>query len=172
MFLLKKQRDLIYLRGYNMTMYYKDDEHWSSLIPPLSPSGTDVTIYKAFLDPGTTLLLGHTKELLYIADVALDLNPIIADSKIVTGNWINNTVQYSNILCDGGLTLSKELCDAILDMASKHCANFISRVFDRRLAGMKYATYFPTEYDFAIKPSMVMILPDYTFFRWKFDVVQ
>lgn len=150
-------------------MNYKDDAHWSNLTPPLSPSEADVLIYKHWRHVGSTLLLGHTKELLHLADVAVDLNPIGNEPKVMQGDWTMNGMMFTNIICDGGLTLSKDLCDRTLTMASKNCMIFISRVFHGKLPGMKYATHFPTDIDFTIKPSVSMILSDYTFFRWDFD---
>ena len=78
---------------------------------------------------------------------------------------------YNNILIDGGLCFTKELCDEILNMASKNCDRLIARVFDKKLDIMKIADFFPKNcFDFNIVPNSWHNRTgnDYTFYVWDF----
>lgn len=147
-----------------------DKSYWSSeLIHPLSPSVVDVNYYKNYMIGGSSLLLGCTKSLIPLTNRQLDSDPWYESDTVIVGDWRDNKHFYSNILLDGGLCFTKELCDEILEMASKNCHRFISRSFDKKLDVMKVADYFPNENDFKYKPRFVARMQnDYTFYVWEF----
>jgi hypothetical protein len=147
-----------------------DKNYWASDLPhPLSPNVIDVALYKNYMVGGSSLLLGCTKSLIPLSDRQLDYNPWYDSPTVIVGDWRENRHHYSNILLDGGLCFNKELCDDILEMASKNCKRFISRSFDKKLDIMKIASYFPNEDDFKYKPKFVSRMKnDYTFYVWEF----
>jgi hypothetical protein len=146
-----------------------DNTYWSKDFPhPLSPSNSDVEIYKSYLSKGTTLLLGCTKNLIPISDYQMDIDPWYKGPSMIVQDWLTNKNYYSNIILDGGLCFNKKLCDGILDMASNHCNVFIARSFNYKLPTMRIAEYFPKSEDFQIKPTDSKIFNDYSFFVWKF----
>jgi hypothetical protein len=147
-----------------------DKNYWASDLPlPLSPSDDDVLEYKFHLKKGTTLLLGCTKKLIPLSDRQLDSDPWYDADTVIKGFWTTNEHFYTNIMLDGGLCFTKELCDGILEMASKNCKIFIARVFDYRLDSMKIAAHFPKFEDFEIEPTYTFKTEkEYTFYIWEF----
>ena len=148
-----------------------DKSYWASELPyPLAPSNEDVEDYKSNMKDGTTLLLGCTRKLISLSDRQLDLEPWYESDTVIKGDWVENKHFYTNIILDGGLCFNKELCDKILDMASKNCKVFITRSFDRKLDIMKIADYFPNHMDFKIPPKYRSHTKgnDYTFYIWEF----
>lgn len=148
-----------------------DKTYWGSgLIYPLCPSDENVKEYKLHMMRGTTLMLGCTKKLIPISNRQLDIDPWYDGETVIKGDWIDNKHFYSNIILDGGLCFTKELCDNIIDMASKNCKVFISRSFNRKLDTMKIANYFPQVTDFKILPTFWYnkVGSDYTFYVWEF----
>jgi hypothetical protein len=146
-----------------------DKTYWASKLPhPLSPSDLDVKLYKTFMTDGTTLLLGCTKKLIPLSNRQLDLDPWYEGDTVIIGDWVKNEHYYTNIMLDGGLCFTKELCDDIVKMASKNCKNFIARTFVKKLDIMKIADYFPLEQDFKIKPTMSIECGSYNFYIWRF----
>ena len=147
-----------------------DKNYWGSELPsPLSPSDEDVELYKKFLlKYGTTLMLGCTKKLLPLSNRQLDIDPWYDGNTVIKGDWVENKHYYTNIILDGGLCFTKELCDDIIKMTTNNCKRFITRSFTRKLDTMKIANYFPTEKDFEIHPDMVIKESDYNFYVWEF----
>jgi hypothetical protein len=146
-----------------------DKNYWASELPfPLSPSDKDVELYKKYITDGTTLMLGCTKKLLPISDRQLDIDPWYDGNTVILGDWTENKHYYTNIILDGGLCFTKELCDDIIEMASNNCDVFISRSFRHKLDSMKIAEYFPKASDFKILPKEVVIYYDYCFYIWEF----
>jgi len=147
-----------------------DKSYWASELPlPLAPSDNDVFEFKFRLRKGTTLLLGCTKKLIPLSDRQLDNDPWYEGDTMIIGDWVDNKHFYTNIMIDGGLCFTKELCDSIIDMASKNCNVLIARVFDCKLESMKIANHFPKFNDFKIKPThKSKIGKDYTFYIWEF----
>jgi hypothetical protein len=147
-----------------------DKNYWASNLPlPLSPSDNDVEIYKDYLiEGGTTLMLGCTKKLIPLSDRQLDLDPWYESDTVIKGDWLENNHFYTNIILDGGLCFTKELCDDIVEMVSRNCKVFISRTFRHKLDTMKIANYFPKASDFKIIPNEVMVYDDYIFYIWEF----
>lgn len=146
-----------------------DKTYWASELPlPLSPSDDDVEVYNTYIKEGTTLLLGCTKKLIPLSNRQLDVEPWYEGDTVIKGNWINNKHYYTNIILDGGLCFTKELCDGIIEMASKNCEVFITRSFRHKLPTMRIANYFPNVNDFKITPQLSITYEDYTFHIWKF----
>lgn len=147
-----------------------DKSYWASELPlPLSPSDDDVLEYEFHLKKGTTLLLGCTKKLIPLSDRQLDNDPWYEGDTIITGNWTDNKHFYTNMILDGGLCFTKELCDSIINMASTNSKVLIARVFDYKLDSMKIANYFPMFDDFEIKPTFrFKTAKEYTFYIWEF----
>lgn len=147
-----------------------DKTYWGSELPlPLSPSDDDVLEFKFHLKKGTTLLLGCTKKLIPLSDRQLDIDPWYEANTVIIGDWVTNKHFYTNILIDGGLCLTKDLCDSVVEMASNNCKVFIARVFDYKLDNMRIAAHFPKFDDFEIKPTYTFKTEkDYTFYIWEF----
>jgi hypothetical protein len=146
-----------------------DKTYWGSELPlPLSPSDSDVEVYKNYLKKGTTLMLGCTKKLIPLSDRQLDIDSWYNGNTVIKGDWVDNQNFYNNIIIDGGLNLNKKLCDNTIKMASKNCEVFISRSFKHKLDTMKVATHFPKASDFKIIPKEVVVYDDYFFYIWEF----
>jgi hypothetical protein len=146
-----------------------DKTYWGSDLPlPLSPSDSDVEVYKKYLKEGTTLMLGCTKKLIPLSNRQLDTDPWYEEETVILGDWTKNEHFYSNIIVDGGLNFTKKLCDNIVEMASKNCEVFISRSFRHKLDTMKIADYFPKASDFKVIPKEVVVYEDYFFYIWRF----
>ena len=144
-------------------------EYWASELPlPLSPSDSDVDIYKDNMIKGTSLMLGCTKKLIPISSIQMDIDPWYEADTVIKGNWLHNKEFYENIICDGGMNFSKELTDGLVEMASKNCKVFINRVFTRKLPIMRIAAYFPQPEDFKIPPTKTIVFEDYSFYIWQF----
>lgn len=144
-------------------------DYWASDLPqPLSPSEKDLKIYINYMNPGETLMLGCTRLLLPLSNVQMDIDPWYDADTVIKQDWKTNEVFYNNIIIDGGLCFTKELCDGVLEMASQHCNKFIARSFNRKLDTMRIATYFPQIEDFKIRPTEARIFYDYSFFVWEF----
>ena len=144
-------------------------EYWSSLIYPLCPSIENVLTFSKHLVIGNTLLLGCTRELIPLSDEQMDLDPLDYAPNPIICNWLDNKTYYNNIIGDGVLNLTKDLCDGIIEMCSKHCQTFISRSFNYRLPTMRIAVHFPTRDDFLIIPEVIETHNEYTFFKWNFN---
>ena len=142
-----------------------DKTYWGGDLPlPLSPSDSDVEIYKRYLKEGTTLMLGCTKKLIPLSDKQLDIDPWYDSETVIIGDWTKNTDFYDNIILDGGLCFNKKLCNDIIKMTSKSCNRFISRSFKHKLDIMRIADYFPKASDFEIVPKLAIIHEDYIFY--------
>mgnify|MGYP000908099135 CR=1 FL=1 len=157
----------------NTVYIHKDKEvkkdYWASELPlPLSPSDSDVDIYKDNMIQGSTLMLGCTKKLIPISNIQMDIDPWYEAKTVIKGDWLNNKTYYGNIIADGSLSFTKELADGLIEMASKHCKVFIARTFTKRLPIMRIADYFPQPVDFKIPPTKTVVFEDYSFYIWQF----
>jgi FkbM family methyltransferase len=152
---------------------HKDKEvkkdYWASELPiPLSPSDSDVDIYKDNMIEGSTLMLGCTKKLIPISNIQMDIDPWYEAKTVIKSNWLDNRTYYGNIIADGSLSFTKELADSLVEMASKHCKVFIARTFTRKLDIMRIADNFPQPEDFKIPPTKTVEFEDYSFYIWQF----
>lgn len=145
-----------------------EKEYWAGLLPPLAPSKEDVDLYSKYLLAGSTLLLGSTRQLIDLSDVQMDIDPQDYVPNPIKQDWAANTENYTNIVGDGVTAFTKELCDGVIEMASKHCKRLIVRSFNRKLPTMRIAAYFPGVKDFTILPSSYIEFEDYTFYVWNF----
>ena len=145
-----------------------EKEYWRNLLPPLAPSKEDVKLYKEHLLPGTTLLLGSTKQLINLSNVQMDIDPQDYILNPIKQDWITNTEFYTNIIGDGVTCFTKELCDGIVEMASKYCKKLIVRSFNKKLPTMRVAAYFPRVNDFTVTPTSYIEFENYTFYVWHF----
>ena len=146
-----------------------DKNYWASNLPePLSPSDKDYKIFLSYRGYGSVLLLGCTRKLIGLATKVMDIDPWHEADYVIKQDWTTNTEQYETIMIDGGLCFNKDLCDNVLEMASKHCKTFVARCFNHKLDIMKIADYFPKREDFAITPTETRIFKDYSFFIWEF----
>lgn len=146
-----------------------DKDYWASDIPlPLSPSDSDVDIYKDNMIKGKTLMLGCTKKLIPISNIQMDIDPWYESDTVIKQDWLTNDIYYDNIIGDGVLVFNKELSDSIVEMASKNCKIFISRVFTKKLSIMRIASYFPQPENFKIQPTKTLVFEDYSFYIWHF----
>ena len=157
----------------NTIYIHKDKEikkdYWASELPlPLSPSDSDVDIYKDNMIEGDTLMLGCTKKLIPISDIQMDIDPWYESKTVIKDDWLNNKTYYDNIIADGSLSFTKELSDGLIEMASKNCKVFITRTFTKRLPIMRIANYFPQPEDFKILPTKTIVFEDYSFYIWQF----
>jgi hypothetical protein len=147
-----------------------DSNYWSGEHPrPLSPNADDVEVYRSFIDDGqTVLLLGNTRLLMPLCTAAMDAEPFLDDSRVITQDWTTNNVRYDVIIGDGVLNFTADLAQQLLDMASASCSTFVARSFSQRLDIMRVADNFPTADDFPIAPSVVIECDLYRFFVWHF----
>jgi FkbM family methyltransferase len=157
----------------NTVYIHKDKEvkkdYWASELPlPLSPSDSDVDIYKDNMIQGSTLMLGCTKKLIPISNIQMDIDPWYEAKTVIKGDWLDNKTYYGNIIADGSLSFTKELADGLIEMASKYCKVFIARTFTRKLPIMRIADNFPQPKDFKIPPTKTVKFEDYSFYIWQF----
>jgi hypothetical protein len=143
-------------------------DYWASLKPPLCPSDEDVEIVRCHMLEGETLLLGCTRNLIPLSDAQMDLDPWYSAPTVIKQDWPTNTKYYTNILADGSLNFTKELCDSTLTMCSNYSKVFIARAFNRKMDIMRVAAYFPQPGDFFIAPAKSIVFEHYTYYIWQF----
>ena len=164
-----QQDDIVYNTSLNFLRSHlekMDKTFWVN--PPLFPSADDVKIFEENVTPGTTLLLGCTKNLLHMSTNQIDSDPWYDNETVIRKNWADNDAFFDNIIGDGVFNFTKDLTDRTLKMCSEKCKTLVVRSFNRKLPVMRVADYFPTSSDFEIKPSKVILLPTTTFYVWKF----
>lgn len=148
-----------------------DKEYWRIKLPtPYSPSAEDILIYQKHMQPGSTLLLGCTHDLISISDRQMDIDPWYESDTVIVQDWATNDLYYTNIIGDGVFNFSPELSNSVLLMALGCCARLIIRSFNQKLPNMRVANYFPKENDFTLAPDIREKYDDYSFFIWKFEV--
>jgi len=128
----------------NFANLIADTEHWQNCKPPLSPNQEEVRLYKELIgDNSPVCLLGMTKELIHLCDLAVDLKPINIKKPTLQCDWNNLEGSFGAIIGDGVLNLTGL---QFIEKALKISKKFICRTFTYKQPGMKYATIFPTEF--------------------------
>lgn len=124
-------------------MIPRDIEYWQNLENPLIiPNEDEFWTFKQ-LRKGKVLMLGETKELMFLADDAVDIHPCGKYNKTFKADWYDLKGHWDTIIGDGVLNL----CDVdLVDVLSKACDRLIIRVFEDWVHNWKYATYFPTTF--------------------------
>lgn len=153
-----------------MTDLLEDTNHWQNLKPPLSPNEEEVAIYRKLIgDSKRVLLLGMTKELIPLCEAAVDLNPINIGKPVIKADWNDLLLHVPPgknitdvIIGDGIINLTGfEFVEKALTIADK----LICRVFMAKQQGMKYATWFPTEFPGAAE--VIKTYDDIAIVLWK-----
>jgi hypothetical protein len=124
-----------------------DTAHWQNLRPPLAPNEFEISLYKEHIAGLSNIcLLGMTKELVPLCDLAVDLKPLDIGKPTIQCDWNElPDLNYGAIIGDGVLNLTGlEFVDRLLKMTQR----VICRVFMKQQIGMKYAAslVFPTEF--------------------------
>jgi hypothetical protein len=123
--------------------------HFSNLQLPLYPNEYEVEIYAKY-KKGKTLLLGYTKQLLFLCDDAMDNNPNLEVTKnVIVKDWFALDKYYETIIGDGVLNL---VGGELVTYLSTRCNRLIIRFFTDKIASMRYATFF--------KSNTAFLLPD------------
>lgn len=139
---------------------FNDTDHWSNLKQPLAPNEEEIGIYKTAIDMmGENLLLGYTKELKPLCNRSVDNDPNIKLENHLCLDWFDmKDISVDLIIGDGVLNLYGP---QLLPVIMKHCNVFMSRVFVRKVEGMRYAKYFMADFylnkDF-VKPKMIHLM--------------
>lgn len=122
--------------------------HFSNLPSPLYPNEHEVELYAQY-KKDKTLLLGYTKQLLFLCDDAMDNNPNVEIKKIIVQDWFTLDKYYDTIIGDGVLNL---VGGGLVSYLSTRCSRLIIRFFTVKIDGMRYATFF--------KFNTAFLLPD------------
>lgn len=150
----------------NLEKLITDKDNWHGRNPPFCPNLEEVEIYKKLTkDQHPICLFGVTKELGDLCDFAIDLNPVPYPKFTVKANWFDIKNQFINcIVGDGVFNLYG---DELLQHVSTISKTFVTRVFMKKLDGMKYAKFFPT--DFPKASTVIMTQPNIAIVRWDFS---
>jgi len=130
----------------NLPQIIKDTSHWQNLTPPLAPNLFEISLYEKYIEFFSPVcLLGMTKELVDLCDVAVDLNPIqIKESlQVIKCDWNDLCGDFGVIIGDGVLNFTGL---DFVHKALKLAKRAIFRVFMEKQPGMKYATIFLKEF--------------------------
>ncbi len=146
-----------------------DINHFNTLQPPLSPNDQEVELFRRNIeDSDTVLLLGYTKQLLPLCNIAMDLNPPDETrySDVCKGNWFDITPGVCDtIIGDGVLNL---VGGQLVQYLSARCKKLIIRFFTDKLPGMKYATYFRNNTNFLLPDEIIETQPNCKILIWRF----
>ena len=127
-----------------MDKLIEDVDHWQNLKPPLSPNEYEIEIYRHYTKGHKPIcLLGTTKELIGLCDYMVDLNPTEKSKPVVKCDWKNFNDFSEVVIGDGVLNLVG--IDLVYHLL-KNSKKVVCRVFLKKLEGMKYAQYFPSEF--------------------------
>lgn len=152
---------------------HTDIEYWTSHVPPAAPSDDDVEVFRSHIIGSNTLLLGSTKQLLGLCDIAYDLCPKYDNPIIQDRDWITIDSQFDTIISDGALCFGRDFSLALLERLSKHCKRFVLRSFVKvpvsAAKSKGYGSFWPKPEDFQIAPTKVINVTDiYNFYIWDF----
>lgn len=150
-----------------------ESSHFANLSPPLAPNEQEIQIYQKYVDHVKTnnrtskcLLLGFTKELLYLADDAIDINPPInCDNKVIKDDWFNINTHYDIIIGDGCINM---VGGSIVQHLSQYCDTLVFRFFMEKLPDMKYATRFRHNTPFLLPDEIIETQPLCKILIWHF----
>lgn len=148
----------------NFDRMIKDTDHWHGLLPPMAPNAEEVALYRKFIGESRPVyLLGMTKDLLDLCDVAVDLNPVPTTKSVLLANWLEmDGFQAGVVIGDGVLNLAgMELVERVSKLSKK----LICRVFLKRQPWMKYATHFPKSFPGA---TITQTQPEIAMVVWSF----
>ena len=153
-------------------------EHFMKLQPPLAPNNNEIEIFHKYVNDiklnvmcdgkcsGKCLLLGFTKELLYLADEAFDINPPPnSQSKIVKEDWFNIDSYYDIIIGDGCINM---VGGHLVEHLSQFCGTLVIRFFVDKLPEMKYATRFRHNTPFLLPDKIIETQPLCKILVWNF----
>jgi len=145
-----------------------DVDHFNNLPPPLYPNESEVLIYTKYISTEynhTTLLLGYTKQLIHLADIAIDLNPPNHNTNIIKQDWYTIEGYYNTIIGDGVLNL---VGGDLVEYLSHHCDTLIIRFFTEKINGMKYAKQFKRNTNFLLPDIIIDTQPKCKILVWNF----
>lgn len=142
-----------------------DSDHFNNLTPPLAPNENEINIYKTYINPQSTLLLGYTKQLINLCTVAMDLNPPTSNPKIILQDWFTINTFHDVIIGDGVLNL---VGGSLVSHLSTHCNTLVIRFFTDKITGMKYATYFQSNTSFLLPDVIISTQPQCKILIWNF----
>ena len=150
----------------NLEKLITDKDNWHGRNPPFCPNLEEVEIYKKLTkDQHPICLFGVTKELGDLCDFAIDLNPVPYPKFTVKANWFDIKNQFINcIIGDGVVNLYG---NELIEHVSTISKTFVARVFMKKLDGMKYAKFFPTDFPTASK--VIITQPDVAVVQWNFS---
>lgn len=143
----------------------EDTAHWQNLTPPLCPNEEEISLFKqAIGGKKPVYLLGLTKQLLDLCDVAIDINPIPISKPTLKLDW-NELAGFNAevIIGDGVMNLVQFDFNKLASLTKR----FVCRVFLRKHPGMKYATLFPN--DFPNATSVTHTQDGVALVVWDFD---
>ena len=147
-------------------------DHYSNLSPPLAPNDYEVGIFKKYVIDSIgksekgCLLLGFTKELIHLADEAVDINPPPnCNKKIRSDDWFNINQYYDVIIGDGCINM---VGGKLIDHLSQFCGTLVIRFFMDKLPDMKYATRFRHNTPFLLPDVIIETQPLCKILIWYF----
>lgn len=144
-----------------------DSQHFDNLPLPLYPNEQEVALYKKYIQASdNVLLLGYTKQLIDLCDVAMDINPPTPHcKKIIKQDWFTLDTKYNIIMGDGVLNLTG---GDLVQYLSKYCDTLIIRFFTDKIDGMKYATHFKYNTSFLLPDIIIDTQPSCKILIWHF----
>lgn len=153
-------------------------EHFINLTPPLSPNSCEVKLFEKYVEKSISsstsntscLLLGYTKELLYLADHAIDINPPPNFSpKVIKDDWFNINTYHDIIIGDGCINM---VGGQLVEHLSNYCGTLVIRFFMDKLPSMKCATRFRHNTPFLLPDKIIETQPLCKMLIWKFKKKQ
>lgn len=144
----------------------EDSDHFNNLQYPLAPNPYEASIYESYVNNHNTLLLGYTKQLIHLCDIAMDINPLEnCDKKILQQDWFTIGDHYDVIIGDGVLNL---VGGDLVKHLSLYCNVLVIRFFTEKIPGMKYATYFRSNTSFLLPDVIIDTQKSCKMLVWNF----
>lgn len=127
-----------------LSLIASDTDHWQNCKPPLSPNEKEIALYRELVrGKSPVCLLGMTKGLVPLCDLAVDLTPINVGIPTLQSDWNDLSGRFGAVIGDGVLNLAGM---GLIEKMLKISDRFVARVFMKKQPGMKYATFFPVEF--------------------------